>query len=72
MLSTVWGGPVAGNRVLVTAQQLVEPQLTSNWSGRKAVQRTAAKVLCVDYEANLALLQPDGGQLPRRPQTAGT
>ncbi len=51
------GAVLAGNRVLVTAQLIANHsfvELERAETGR----RTAAKVVCVDYEANLALLEP--------------
>lgn len=53
------GAVLAGNRVLVTAQ-LVENHSYVELERAEGGQRTDAKVLCVDYESNLALLQPAG------------
>lgn len=51
------GAVLAGNRVLVTAQ-LVANHSFVELERAESGQRTEAKVLCVDYESNLALLQP--------------
>ena len=51
------GAVISGNRVLVTAQLVANHnyvELERAESGRK----TDARVTCVDYEANLALLEP--------------
>ena len=53
------GAVVAGNRVLVTAQ-LVANHSYVELERAESGQKTDAKVVCVDYEANLALLQPSG------------
>ena len=53
------GAVVSGNRVLVTAQ-LVANHSYVELERAESGQRTDAKVVCVDYEANLALLQPAG------------
>ena len=53
------GAVVAGNRVLVTAQ-LVANHSYVELERAESGQKTDAKVVCVDYEANLALLQPTG------------
>ena len=51
------GAVIAGNRVLVTAQ-LVANHSYVELERAESGQKTDAKVLCVDYESNLALLQP--------------
>jgi hypothetical protein len=51
------GAVLTGNRVLVTAQ-LIANHSYVELERAETGMRTAAKVLCVDYEANLALLQP--------------
>ncbi len=51
------GAVIDGNRVLVTAQ-LVANHNYVELERAESGQRTDAKVVCVDYEANLALLQP--------------
>lgn len=51
------GAVLAGNRVLVTAQ-LIANHSYVELERAESGQRSSAKVLCVDYEANLALLQP--------------
>lgn len=51
------GAIVAGNRVLVTAQ-LVANHSYVELERAESGQKTDATVVCVDYEANLALLQP--------------
>ncbi len=51
------GAVIAGNRVLVTAQ-LVANHSYVELERAESGQKSAAKVLCVDYEANLAILQP--------------
>jgi S1-C subfamily serine protease len=51
------GAVLAGNRVLVTAQ-LIANHSYVELERAETGSRTPAKVLCVDYEANLALLQP--------------
>ena len=51
------GAVIAGNRVIVTAQ-LVANHSYIELERAEGGQRTDAKVLCVDYESNLALLQP--------------
>ncbi len=53
------GAVVAGNRVIVTAQ-LVANHSYVELERAESGQKTDAKVICVDYEANLALLQPTG------------
>ncbi len=53
------GAVVAGNRVLVTAQ-LVANHSYVELERAESGQKTDAQVVCVDYEANLALLQPTG------------
>ena len=53
------GAVVSGNRVLVTAQ-LVANHSYVELERAESGQKTAAKVVCVDYEANLALLEPTG------------
>ncbi len=53
------GAVVSGNRVLVTAQ-LVANHSYVELERAESGQKTDAKVVCVDYEANLALLQPTG------------
>ena len=51
------GAVIAGNRVLVTAQ-LVANHSYVELERAESGQKCDAKVLYVDYEANLALLQP--------------
>ena len=51
------GAVLPGNRVLVTAQ-LVANHSYIELERAEGGKRTDAKVLCVDYESNLALLQP--------------
>ena len=51
------GAVIAGNRVLVTAQ-LVANHSYVELERAESGQKSDAKVLYVDYEANLALLQP--------------
>ncbi len=51
------GAVVTGNRVLVTAQ-LVANHSYVELERAESGQKTDARVVCVDYEANLALLQP--------------
>ncbi len=51
------GAVISGNRVLVTAQ-LVANHSYVELERAESGQTAAARVLCVDYEANLALLQP--------------
>ena len=51
------GAVIPGNRVLVTAQ-LVANHSFVELERAESGQKSDAKVLCVDYEANLALLQP--------------
>ena len=51
------GAIIAGNRVLVTAQ-LVANHSYVELERAESGQKTDARVLCVDYEANLALLEP--------------
>ena len=51
------GAVLPGNRVLVTAQ-LVANHNYVELERAESGEKIAAKVLCVDYEANLALLQP--------------
>ena len=51
------GAVLSGDRVLVTAQ-LVANHNYVELERADSGEKTAAKVLCVDYEANLALLQP--------------
>jgi S1-C subfamily serine protease len=51
------GAVLPGNRVLVTAQ-LIANHSYVELERAETGTRTAAKVVCVDYEANLALLQP--------------
>ena len=51
------GTVLEGNRVLVTAQLVANHNYVELERAENGA-RTSAKVLCVDYEANLALLQP--------------
>ncbi len=51
------GAVLSGNRVLVTAQ-LVANHNYVELERADSGEKTSAKVVCVDYEANLALLQP--------------
>jgi hypothetical protein len=51
------GAVLPGNRVLVTAQ-LIANHSYVELERAETGMRTAAKVVCVDYEANLALLEP--------------
>ena len=51
------GAVLAGNHVLVTAQ-LIANHSYVELERAETGMRTAAKVVCVDYEANLALLEP--------------
>ena len=51
------GAVIAGNHVLVTAQ-LVANHSYVELERAESGQKSDAKVLCVDYESNLALLQP--------------
>ena len=52
------GAVIAGNRVLVTAQ-LVANHNYVELERAESGQKTDARVVCVDYEANLALLEPN-------------
>ncbi len=52
------GAVLPGNRVLVTAQ-LIANHSYVELERAETGMRTPAKVVCVDYEANLALLQPN-------------
>ena len=51
------GAVIAGNRVLVTAQ-LVANHTYVELERAESGQKSDAKIVCVDYESNLALLQP--------------
>ena len=51
------GAVLEGNRVLVTAQLVANHNYVELERAENGA-RTSAKVLCVDYESNLALLQP--------------
>ncbi len=51
------GAVLPGNRILVTAQLIANHSFVE-LERAEGGQRTDAKVLCVDYESNLALLQP--------------
>ncbi len=51
------GAVLSGNRVLVTAQ-LVANHNYVELERAESGEKISAKVICVDYEANLALLQP--------------
>lgn len=51
------GAVLAGNRVVVTAE-LITNHSYIELERAESGERIDAKVLCVDYEANLALLQP--------------
>ena len=51
------GAVIKGNRVLVTAQ-LVANHNYVELERAESGQKTDARVVCVDYEANLALLEP--------------
>ncbi len=51
------GAVLEGNRVLVTAQ-LVANHNYVEFERAESGQKTDARVVCVDYEANLALLEP--------------
>lgn len=51
------GAVLAGNRVVVTAE-LITNHSYIEIERAESGEKTDAKVLCVDYEANLALLQP--------------
>ena len=55
------GAVIEGNRVLVTAQ-LVANHNYVELERAESGQKTDARVLCVDYEANLALLEPTADQ----------
>ncbi len=52
------GAVLPGNRVLVTAATGGQPQLRRTGARRERPARPSAKVVCVDYESNLALLEP--------------
>jgi hypothetical protein len=51
------GAVLPGNRVLVTAQ-LIANHTYVELERAETGKRTAARVVCVDYESNLALLEP--------------
>ena len=55
------GAVIDGNRVLVTAQ-LVANHNYVELERAESGQKTDARVVCVDYEANLALLEPTADQ----------